>query len=298
MSKDKNSADDALLPPLDDEPGPMPQLSAAEADAMAWGVVSRWSPTVPGMEPADAEVGPARPLSAAQAERMAAAVTRRYNARRWAVWGVRAAVALLAFSVAGVSFAAVRMWQASRASAGATLTSAQLGERKHLILGPRVSPPPTAAAAPAPALQPTAAKASARRDVGDANVDAASLLARANAMRAERRWAAAERLYTRALGAGATEQQRYVALVAAASLALQHTGKPSRALSLYRRALNLFPNGDLSEEARYGVAESQRARGDTEAEIVALRTFVSAYPQSLQTPTARKRLTSLEMQGL
>jgi tetratricopeptide (TPR) repeat protein len=86
--------------------------------------------------------------------------------------------------------------------------------------------PPSAAGTPKPSGKPEAPEV---------------LLARANALGAERGWAAAERAYPRLLSASASDPQRDVALVAAASLTLQHLGKPAQALAHYRSALTLMP---------------------------------------------------------
>lgn len=298
-----------FLPPLDDEPGPMPKLSAAESEAIAWSVVSRWSAKLPGVEPADAELGPARPLSNDHAQRLArAVVTRRYPVQRVRAWlevaGKFAAVAALSLSIGGVSFAAVRMWPSVREQWFGPAPLPRLQREAQRMVDPpsftepsELAPPPAddapAPVAPrvsAPRHEPSPAAAQDKQDKQD---KPEQLLERANALRAQRKWSAAERLYVRALSAGATEQQRYVALVAAASLALSHSGKPERALSFYSRALTLAPKGDLSEEARYGVAESYRALHDEPAETAALRTFVAAYPQSFHVSAARQRLQAL-----
>jgi tetratricopeptide (TPR) repeat protein len=121
------------------------------------------------------------------------------------------------------------------------------------------------------------------------------LLARANQLRAQRRWGLAESTYRQVLRSGATDKQRYVALVAAASIALQHLGRPAQAAELYQRALGLFPNGELSEEALVGSAESYRALHRPEAELAALLRLSAQYPDSLRAPTTQRRLAQLEL---
>lgn len=308
MSRDLRDSGIAGLQALDAESGPSAPLSAAESDAIAWSVVSRWSATLPGVEPADAEQGPARPLSADHAARLAQqVVTRIYSERRersWLEWaGKVAVIALLSLSMAGVSFAAVRTWPSLRERWFGQTPLPTLHEHAppaaHDVAGVAGAAAPVAAEPPNLERKPPPSAANKVQPRAAAVEDdkPSELLERANALRAQRRWATAERLYVRAIGAGASTQQRYVALVAAAALALQHTQKPERALSLYLRALALVPHGDLSEEARYGVAESHRALGNDVAEVAALRMFVSSYPQSLQTPAARARLTALALES-
>lgn len=285
--RDRPQPDAALLAPLDSEAGPMPQLSAAEADAIAWGVVSRWAARLPGVEPADGELGPARPLPPEHAERMAQQVMRRQRARSFGPVFLRAAAVLVACSLGGLAFAAYRWLPAVLAPAGQA--SVQKAAKAPLAR-PRAqpsSPPPTAAGAEPAASEPKS-EPSGKLETPE------ELLARANALRAQRRWAAAEHVYRKVLSAGASAEQRYVALVAAASLALQHLAKPARALALYRSALALRPSGDLSEEAEFGVAECQRALGDTTSELASLRKFSVDHPDSWLIDSVKRRLAQLD----
>jgi tetratricopeptide (TPR) repeat protein len=289
--RDGSPEDDALLPRLDSEPGPMPPLTAAESEALAWSVVSRWSASVPGVEAADADAGPAPPLPTELAERMARAVLRR-RAMHAAKSAIAAAAVLC--SIAGISFAAYKLWPAAHEpAADATMRAAH---SKLATIKPAILDAGLAQTAETPADPPAAAlEASARGTTRDANPNAAAeLLARANTMRAQRRWAAAERDYRKALRSGATDAQRYVALVAAASLALTHRHRPLQALELYKNALALSPDGPLSEEARYGVAESYRALGDEMAEAAALNELVTEHPESWLAKGARRRLAELK----
>lgn len=117
QDRDRKQLDAVFLPPLDAEPGPMPPLSAAEADALAWGAVSRWAAGVPGVEPADDGVGPARPLTAAHAAQLAQRVVALQAARSRGPllpsWAAKAAALVLACGISAVSFAAYRHWTAA-----------------------------------------------------------------------------------------------------------------------------------------------------------------------------------------
>jgi predicted Zn-dependent protease len=85
-----------------------------------------------------------------------------------------------------------------------------------------------------------------------------------------------------------------VALVAAASITLQHLDKPARALALYRSALALMPRGELSLEAQYGIAQCQRALGDRAAERAALQQLRAQHPDSWFVDDVERRLAELE----
>lgn len=291
---------DGLLPALDDAPGPMPPLSAAEADAIAWGAVSRWAAGLPGVEPADDEVGPARPLSNEQSEHLAQRVmvlrAARTRSARVPPWAARAAAALVVCAISGVSFAAYRLWQDAPPVPAATPQPTAAGKRP----APVRVPPPAIPQAPIVQMAQDRAEAKPPAEPAKPRVDneeklaPEELLAHANALRAQRRWSAAERLYREALGTGANAEQRYVALVASASINLQHLGRPARALAGYQGALALRPRGDLSEEALFGVAQCQRALGNRDAERRALEQLIAEHPDSSWLDAARRRRAELQ----
>ncbi|HET8939085.1 MAG TPA: hypothetical protein VFN67_36825 [Polyangiales bacterium] len=331
---------DPLLPALDDEPGPMPQLSAAEADAIARGAVSRWAARPPGLEPADDDVGPSQPLTPQAAERLARSALRVHTRKQFLPAStLRAAAAALCLSGAvGIAFAAYRIWPrvlepasqphaplpADEQSAADTGASAWPGvERQPTAQLPAAVPEaelPAKAGALAhgateqgaiedqtsqsqlPAAMTEAVPAQAAPDTGAAAQtpaesepleDPEALLARANALRAKRRWAAAERTYRQVDAAQASEQQRYVALVAAAAIALQHLHSPGRALNFYQSALALTPHGDLDEQALYGAAECYRALDNPAAELKALQRLLTEHATGLLAESAKRRVAVL-----
>lgn len=292
---------DPWLPAIDDEVGPMPPLSAAESEAIAWAAVSRWAARPPGLDPIDDLDGPARSLDDARSLQLAQAALRA-RARR-DVWTGRlparvgAAVAALCLSAAlGVAFAAYRSWPAPAADSG---------ERGKPRRAASVDVPQKVAPEPAPAPSPQALDGSRpstqRESTGpdqpaavEAKLGPDALLARANAWRAKRRWRAAERLYRQVAAAGVSEQQRYVALVAAAELSLEHLGRPARALTQYQAALALMPGGILDEQALYGVAQCQRALDHPAAELRALQRLGEAHPRGMFSSAATPRRLQLE----
>lgn len=142
--------------------------------------------------------------------------------------------------------------------------------------------------APAPAREP----ARARRAAPPAERPE-DLIARGNALRAERRWAEAEQAYLSASRASPRSSIAHVADVAAAAIRLEHRGDPIGAATLYARALTARPNGPLALEAREGIARAERRRGRAPAERAALEAIVTHHPGSPAATRARARLLEL-----
>jgi tetratricopeptide (TPR) repeat protein len=150
------------------------------------------------------------------------------------------------------------------------------------------SEPPAAEANAAPAASPAlvAHRATAPRSAADP-------FARANQLRAEQRWAAAEALYLRVLTEAGSADARSTAALAAAELRLNQLHDPRAALALFGRTLALAPASVLAEQAQHGIAQSYRALGDSAKERAALQTFLAAYPRSAMRARASSRLRAL-----
>ena len=261
--------------------------------------------------------GPARPLAANQAEALARAAVRRARATRSRPTANLQLVAGVALSliVAGGAFAAVtgylmrrpldtgstsggrpqqgvrdRVKPSSPASESATVEAADTTADTTADTSGEPPPSPPAAASAAP--EEPAAPAPTRPLRGHAD-----LLRQANRLRAAGEYGRAERLYARvARGtkiAGAGETDAYAAAIAAAELRLEHTGNPRGALSLFRRALKMRPDGALSAAARHGIAQSLRSLGRPHAEARALRELIKAHPDHLLRKRAEARLQVL-----
>ncbi len=123
--------------------------------------------------------------------------------------------------------------------------------------------------------------------------EAEDLLARANALRGERKWQEADDVYDQVTRKYPRSAAAYVAQVASAGLRLDHLNDAASARKLYRAALALRPSGPLAEEASYGLARALRALGDVAGERRALEAFVGEYPDSPLQAHAQKRLTEL-----
>ena len=260
--------------------------------------------------PLDDRDGPAAPLSDIRAKQMANAVL----ARAWATpprakRRRRVALVLLAAAIALVTMSALAgMWLRRRQAPSTTpaeTTSAvpavsgtpasntaeapsavPVEEPAPVESAPSASETPIARPSTSISAQPSPAPAGPQRP--------ADLLRQANQLRAQKRWADAERMYRRVATEYPGTQEAYAGTVAAASIRLEHLGDPNGARALYGEAQQSRPNGGLSEEAEFGVAESYRAAGNERAETAALRSFLAHHPDSPLRAKAQARLAELE----
>ena len=118
------------------------------------------------------------------------------------------------------------------------------------------------------------------------------LLAEANAARAAHRWHDADALYARVAN-GEPGLAAQTALVASATIRLEHLGDPAGAAHRFRAALAAGPRDALAEDARWGLAEVARVTGDTAAERRALDDFLARHAVSPRAPRARARRIEL-----
>lgn len=118
------------------------------------------------------------------------------------------------------------------------------------------------------------------------------LLARANALRVERRWREASATYDAVIARAPSSRAAYVARISGAAIALEQLHAPRRALVLYRAAA--AEDGDLDPQAEHGLARALRALGDDAGERAALHRLLEAHPASPLSGVARQRLDELE----
>jgi len=155
------------------------------------------------------------------------------------------------------------------------------------------------AVAPRPARASVAKPARAHRPPpgGEPSEIAAApedLLAAANAARAAHRWREADTLYGRVGSSAPGELAAQAALVASASLHLEHLGDPAGAVRRFRAALAAGSRDALAEDARWGLAEAARALDDAAAERRALDDFLAHHAGSVHAAQARARRAALE----
>jgi tetratricopeptide (TPR) repeat protein len=122
---------------------------------------------------------------------------------------------------------------------------------------------------------------------------ASDLLGEANAKRAAKQWRESDALYSRVVRRAPRSLAAQIALVASASIHLEHLGDPRGATARFQRALAIAPNGGLAEEARWGLAEAARARHDDAAEARALDDFLAHHAGSPLARRARARRSEL-----
>lgn len=246
--------DDELSFRLDGAPGPAPRISPARADAMVASALQEF------------------PSSASRSRR-----------RRTRLFVLLAAAVLVAGAAAAAAYR-MESRHAPPAVQPAISVAAPVSSTDTLPVYEAPQPVPSATSV-TPSAQPVHA--------AQADLPPADLLRVANDLRAHKRWQAAAQTYESVISRSPRSDEAYTAMVAAASLELEQLGDPKGALGLYRRALEERPQGLLSEEARWGVAESYRALGNGAAEASALRDFLTAHPDSALAPKARARLATL-----
>lgn len=266
-------------------------------------------PAMPGIDdllpPLDGESGPAEPLSAsAQAAMVQSALASStppvlWTRRRFLVGGTSLAIAGV------VGYMARRRWASPPetrppvlpARPGVDVTTAQ-------VPGTASRPRPTPAPAPTPdakkepaAVEPAPSseeKTTSLRKKISAPREVADLLHQANERRRQQRFPEALRLYQQILSGHPHSEEAYVAQVAAGSLLIDRLHKPQAALRLFKHALRDRPAGTLSEEARLGLCEVQRALGDVPAERAALQEFLNQHADSPARARLAARLARLE----
>ncbi len=119
------------------------------------------------------------------------------------------------------------------------------------------------------------------------------LLAEANAARVAHRWREADALYSRVAAGGQADLAVQAALVASASLRLEHLGDPAGAARRFRAALAAGTRDPLAEDARWGLVESARASADPAGELRALDDFLAHHAGSARAARARARREEL-----
>jgi tetratricopeptide (TPR) repeat protein len=120
------------------------------------------------------------------------------------------------------------------------------------------------------------------------------LLQRANRLRAEGRFQSAADTYAQVYERYPRSLSAYAAEVAAASIELEHLGKPDHARKLFESALRGHPKGALDLEARQGLSLSLRDLGRDRDEASSLRALIRDHGESPAARRAESRLQELE----
>jgi Tetratricopeptide repeat len=254
----------------------------------------------------DGNAGPALPLSEDALHRLVSgALGQAYGANEASkVEGAKSGVARgkSAFVAAGIAACIVTMWalsgtetaQAPAAPPSVAPIAAPVMTNTGSLpsLAPAVTEPmpsvdvqalPSAPHAPERAPRAASRSSEASRD----------LLREANRLRGDRRWDEAAALYRRV--ADARGEESTTAMLALASLRLEHQNDAREARRLYRAVVDAAPNGPLAEEARWGIVMACQALADVREERAALDVFLTHHPSSLSAPKAKKRLAEIEV---
>jgi hypothetical protein len=251
----------------------------------------------PRLEPLDRRQGPAQPLSLREEDALVEAVLEcHFSGKRRRLLGWKAAaLILISFGAVGIATAvtvvAIRYGTPRVLEDPPAVTSGRPKQRPPKQ-SPRVTIPVEAPSSQPARIERKKPPRRPRRAVSRAR-KAADLLARANRLRAGRRWREAERSYREVMRAHPGSAQAYSATVAAAALRLEQLVDPRGALRLYEQARRQRPRGHLAQEVLFGVAECHRALGADAAEARALRAFLAAHPRGPMAARARARLDAL-----
>jgi tetratricopeptide (TPR) repeat protein len=260
-----------LLPPLDDQQGPAEPISAAAQGAMIQAALTA-SPPPPILW--------TRRLFLLGSAAVVAAGAAGYGLTR------RARTASEIPQPAAPQPAALQPSSLQPAAAQpADTPQAVMAAPSHPAAEPAIVP--SEPAAPEERAAPVRKRASGPREVAD-------LLHQANERRRQQRFSEALRLYQQILDGHPHSDEAYVARVAAGSLLLDRMHSPQAALKQFKRALRERPSGSLSEEARLGLCEVQRALRDGPAERAALQEFLTNHGDSPARARVAARLTKLE----
>jgi tetratricopeptide (TPR) repeat protein len=243
----------------------------------------------------DDRAGPARRISKDQAAALVGAALSTWESERMvpdrrgaSLWQAVAAAAGLLLAVAGGASAAHWFYGRAPQPAPARVEHTRVAR-------PRAELPATTAAAE-PEVEseletPEPRAHRAARPVEHSEPD--DLLQRANRLRAEGRFQAAAETYAHVYERYPRSLSAYAAQVAAASLELEHLGKPLRAQKLFESALRAQPHGALELEARQGLSLSLRDLGKHKEEARALRALIASHGASPAARRAEARLKEL-----
>jgi tetratricopeptide (TPR) repeat protein len=274
--------------------------------------------TRPRLGPLDGRPGPARPLSPDQARALVHRALGRLVSgeepaarRRGRGWR--------RLRQAGIALAGLVLVGSAAAAVGLVVRSSVRDKHAPVAPGrgraPVVVPAPPAEEVSAPAVEEKAPAAPRRaapppsprrrsqaprtrvpeRASTEAVMEPAGVdeLARANGLRAERRWSEAAEAYAAVAARVPGTQDAYVADLARAGLLLERLERPAEALAIYRRAGSTSRWGPLRQEALYGEAACYQVLGNREAERAALEGFLAEFPATPLRAAVERRLADI-----
>jgi tetratricopeptide (TPR) repeat protein len=242
----------------------------------------------------DERAGPARRISREQAHALVEDALSTWEGERMvpdrrgvSIWQTLSIAAGLLLALVGGASAARWLYGRAPEPAPAHVERAPAAKRPRTLL-PVVSVE-TELAPEVEAREPRAPRAT--RSVERSEPD--DLLQKANHLRAEGRFQPAAETYALVYERYPRSLSAYAAQVAAASLELEHLGRPQRAQNLFESALRAYPAGALDLEARQGLALSLRDLGKRQEEARVLHALIAAHAASPAARRAEARLKEL-----
>jgi tetratricopeptide (TPR) repeat protein len=200
---------------------------------------------------------------------------------------VAVAAGLLLAVVGGAS--AARWYYGAAESPPTGAESTRVAHKRHAKAPASAVTPEQETQIDVESLEPRATKVA--RHVERAEPD--DLLQKANHLRAEGRFQAAAETYAQVYERYPRSLSAYAAQVAAASIELEHLGKPLRAQKLFESALHAYPKGALDLEARQGLSLALHDLGKRKEEVRVLRSLIAAHAASPAARRAEARLKEL-----
>ena len=272
------------LAQLDDGPGPADQIDDAHAQALIRGAMERG-----GVESCGPQVSGSRPARLVLLSRGFVVGA-----------GVLAATAAAAALGAGVAGGWITLGTGPDSANQDAVVSHQSSRNSSATSNPQAGQPAPARTSEAPTVAGVGSESTSLLQTPAAStrplrLPAVGLLAQANQYRRQKQYKRAHRAYLEVIKRYPGSRQAEAARVAAAALRLEHLSDAKGAAEQYRAAAS--NEGQLGEEASYGLAEAHRASGRHDLEQRQLRRFLREYSTSPLAPAAHQRLRDLERHG-
>ena len=221
----------------------------------------------------DDQLGPALPLSPEAEEKLISFALDQAFEKKKTRWLPIAAAALVLLGTP----AAIAAWMAARKDEPVVLEPPP--PVRHVVVPKQIEEPPPVVV---PEVKPR--KAEKKREAED-------LLAKANALRRSSKWREAESVYLEVGDRFPRSGSAYVALVAAASLRLEHLEDPRGALALLAKASK--KSGPLDAEILWTQSRAHGRLNDRTREKAAIERMLAEHPGSPFTEAAQDRLREL-----
>jgi len=139
---------------------------------------------------------------------------------------------------------------------------------------------------PSPSLKGTAAH--------NEHITPVDLLAKAQTMRATRKWAEAVEAYHELIWRFPGSAEARSSLVSLGTIQLEQMKAPSRALGYFDEYLSEAGSGSLAQEAAFGRIMALKKLGKTRRERESIHNFIRNFPSAIQIPRLKERLKEIQ----